>query len=299
MKKILFYVENNWAFGSIHHALCKELYNYGFYCNVLDWSQNYSTDEMNFLNNIYDIFVTLPNTASTLLNYGIPGEKIIIVAHEQTDIYITKQQFGIDFFKQFLKFGGISEILKEVSIKENINKNMLLVKYGVHFNDFYRPIKTSLKIVGYGGAKYSNNYFGIDRKRGFLVEKIVNETEGVEFLEHKFYRYMCMPSYYENIDCLMVSSLEDAGGLPAMEAAAAGRLVMSTPVGYFKNNSSLGAGILLPFDEEEYLKQGKYFLEYYRDNNSLYMDKCEEIQQFAREHYDWSKTIHTWINLLT
>ena len=28
MKKVMFFTQNRWAFGAIHHGLCKELYNH-------------------------------------------------------------------------------------------------------------------------------------------------------------------------------------------------------------------------------------------------------------------------------
>jgi len=42
MKKILFFIEDNWAFGSIHNALCKELYKYDIYSNLLNWKVSYT-----------------------------------------------------------------------------------------------------------------------------------------------------------------------------------------------------------------------------------------------------------------
>lgn len=299
MKRVLFFVENGWAFGSLHHGLCKELFKKNIYCNVLDWSQDYTLEDFRLLNELYDTFVTIPNMAYLLLNKNIPAEKIIIVAHEQTDLYYTSQVFGVDFFDQFKKFGGISPIIRDTSKKIGITKEMTLVTNGVHFNNFYRPVKDNLKVVGYGGAKHSSNYFGVDRKRGHLVEMIVEGVDNISFLNHKFYNYLCMPSYYEQIDCLIVSSLEDAGGLPALEAAASGVLVMSTSVGYFEKHGPKGGGIVLPMDEVNFVEQGIVFLEYFRDNSKAYTEKCREIQEYAKNNYDWSVVIDTWVNLLT
>ena len=54
VKKILFYTENRWAFGSIHYGLCKELYKNGIHADVLDWSKPYTWEEFNFLNKNYE-----------------------------------------------------------------------------------------------------------------------------------------------------------------------------------------------------------------------------------------------------
>jgi glycosyltransferase involved in cell wall biosynthesis len=300
MKNVLFFFENQWAFGAIHKALCKELYKHDIYANILDWVKQYTLEEINLLNKRYDYFVTLPNTSEALLNnYQIDPKKIIIIAHEQTDLLITINKFGTQYFEQFYKYGVISSILKTKSKEFGIQREPFVVKTGVHFDHFYFPVNSALKIVGYGGAKFSHNFFGIDRKRGHLVEKCVNETQGLTLREHKFYNHLCMPGYYQQIDCLIMSSLEDAGGLPTLEAAAAGKLVIGTPVGYFEECGPQGGGIVVPIDEQNFVEQTKKYLEYYRDNSTAYREKCQIIQQYAKENYDWSVRINDWIDFLT
>lgn len=300
MKNVLFFVENGWAFGAIHHALNKELFKYNIYGNLLDWCKQYTQEEIDLLNDRYDVFVTLPNTAETLLQtYQIDPQKIIITAHEQTDILITINKYGTQFFDQFKEYTVISKILKTKSKEFGIQREPKITKTGIHFEHFYFPINESLRVVGYGGAKFSHNYFGVDRKRGRLVETCVQETEGLILREHKFYNYLCMPGYYKHIDCLIMSSIEDAGGLPTMEAAAAGRLVIGTPVGYFEDSGPKGGGLVVPLDEELFVKQTKEHLAFYRDNPLEYKNKCKEIQQYARDHYDWSHRIDNWIKLFT
>lgn len=298
MKKVLFFVENGWALGSIHHALSKELFKYKIYANLLDWCQIYTQEEIDFLNERYDFFVTLPTMANALLyNYRIDPKKIIIIAHEQTDLLIVLNQYGPQFFDQFYNYAVISNILKIKSKEFGIQREPKITKTGVHFDYFYSPVKNSLQTVGYGGAKLAHNYFAVDRKRGYLVEKCVQEVEGLELRGHKFYNHLCMPGYYNHIDCLIMSSLEDAGGLPAMEAAAAGRLVIGTPVGYFEDYGPIGGGVVVPIEEELFIKETKNNLLYYRDNPSEYKKKCEEIQEFARDNYDWSHKLEDWISI--
>jgi glycosyltransferase involved in cell wall biosynthesis len=95
------------------------------------------------------------------------------------------------------------------------------------------------------------------------------------------------------------SSLEESGGLATMEGAAAGRLIIGTPVGYLGANGARGAGILVPLDEEGFLKETAKHLNYYRDNPTEYRQKCESMQQFARENYDWSVVIQNWVEVLS
>jgi hypothetical protein len=55
MKKIIFYVEPNWAFGSIHSELAKYLWSSGFDCKILPWNQSYTWAEMQELNDVCDL----------------------------------------------------------------------------------------------------------------------------------------------------------------------------------------------------------------------------------------------------
>jgi glycosyltransferase involved in cell wall biosynthesis len=300
MKNVLFFFENQWAFGAIHKALCKELFKYNIYANILDWRKQYTLEEIDFLNKRYDYFVTLPNAAEILLyTYKIDPKKIIIIAHEQTDILFTLNKFDAQYFDQFYKYCVISEILKIKSKEFGIEREPIIVKTGVHFDHFYFPINNNLRLVGYGGAKLADNFYGVDRKRGYLVEKCVNAIQGISLYEHKFYNHLCMPAYYHQIDCLIMSSLEDAGGLPTLEAAAAGKLVIGTPVGYFEEHGQKGGGILVPLEENAFIEHTKKHLEYYRDNSKAYKEKCQQIQQYAKDHYDWSLRIYDWVNILS
>ena len=60
MIKVLFFFENAWAFGSIHNSLAKELYPYGIHTDIIDWGNRYVLEEFDFLNSVYDYFVTIP-----------------------------------------------------------------------------------------------------------------------------------------------------------------------------------------------------------------------------------------------
>jgi hypothetical protein len=300
MKKVLFYTQNTWAYGSIHHGLCKELYKYNIYANLLDWTQTYTSEEFELLNNTYDLFVTSPALVLHLhYTCGIPLNKIIAVAHEQWDILLAKKEANIDFYPELHSYAVISKILVDKSLEIGISIVPKIVSAGIHFDLFYQPVHDLLNNIGYGGAKETVNFFGVDRKRGHLVEKVVSNIEDLNLVSHKFYNHLCMPAYYNKIDALVMSSLEEAGGLPAMEAAAAGKLVIGTPVGYFEENGKHGGGILVPLDELGFLNETRKNLLYYRDNPKEYREKCEEIQQYAREYCDWSKTIHAWVELFS
>ena len=298
MKKVLFDTQDRWAFGSIHHALNKVLYSHGIYCNLLDWTKQTTNREFELLNNTYDVFVTMPDAVLSLHSRGIPLSKIITIAHGQWDILLAKSQATFDFYPHLKGFGVISDVLKSKCIEWGISVIPDVVELGIHFDLFYSKVTDGLKVVGYGGDKETLNFGGQEIKRPSLVPRVVSQVNGVELKSHEFFNFFCMPSYYKEIDCLMMSSTEEAGGLPVMEAAAAGRLVMGTPVGYFEHNAPKGGGILLPIDEDNFIKSAKEKIEFYRDNSEAYLKKCVEIQEFARYNYDWSLKINKWIELL-
>jgi glycosyltransferase involved in cell wall biosynthesis len=298
MKRVLFFIEDNWAFGSIHNALCKELYKYDIYSNLLNWKTRYTKKEFDLLNKTYDFFVTVPPGVLELhYNYGIPLEKIVCIAHGQWDILVAKDQANIDFYPHLHNFAVISQVLKDKCNEWGISVAPKICTLGLHFDLFYNKPSLSLNKIGYGAANEVINFFGQEIKRSRLVEQSVSRISGLELIKHEFYNYMCMPAYYNSIDGILMSSTEEAGGLPMMEAAAAGRLCMGTPVGYFEHNAKNGAGILLPIEENSFVSEAERILQYYKNNPEEYYKKCLDIQEYARYNYDWSKVIDQWIEL--
>jgi glycosyltransferase involved in cell wall biosynthesis len=297
MKKVLFYTQNRWAFGSIHHGLCKELYKHNICANLLDEDKEYTKEEFQLLNSTYDLFVTNPDKVIALhIKSGIPLRKIVAVAHGQWDILLANQESNI--YSQIHSFGVISNILKNKCKEWNISIEPKVVETGIHFDLFYAKPATSLKTIGYGGIKQTYNFFGQEIKRGYLVEEACKDIEGIQLQVSGSYNHLCMPAYYKTVDAVIMSSTEEAGGLPMLEAAAAGRLPIGTPVGFFEENAPKGGGILVSVSEKEFIKDVKQIVHFYKDNPNDYVNKCLEVQTYAREHYDWSKKIGSWVELL-
>lgn len=297
MKKVLFFTQNRWAFGSIHHGLCKELYQRGVCANLLDWSVSYSLDEFKFLINTYDLFVTMPDAVMILVEYGVPINKIVAIAHAQWDILLGRERAKFDFYPELKGFGVISNVLKRKCKEWGISKEPKVVELGIHTDLFYaRPAK-QLKRMGYASAAQVLNYFGQEIKRPQLVDQVA-EGLNIELVKHSNYNFLCMPGFYKTVDAIIVPSIEEAGGLPALEAAAAGRLVLSTPVGYFEENGRFGGGVELPMNADDFVSDAKKHINHYIDNSSDFENKCLEAQEYARFHYDWKHKIHNWLDLL-
>jgi len=82
-----------------------------------------------------------------------------------------------------------------------------------------------------------------------------------------------------------------------MEAAAAGRLVIGTPVGHFPLKAYQGAGIMAPVAADKFTTFVTDTLRYYKENPAAYVAKCRSIQEAAKK-FDWSHTIDEWVELI-
>lgn len=295
---IAFFTYNEWAFGAIHNALCKELYKQGIYANIIDWNRQYEPEEFSAFNKLYDAFVTVPGNAIPCLNsYGVPNEKIIAVAHGRYDI-----QAGIahgNQFNSFMKWGGVSPDLSEYAKQLGVDRRMEIAYNGIHFDYYHTEPSKRLEVIGYGGAlEYKNHLDGNkDLKRGYLIKEISNTLDiPVHLVSRR--SYLAMPEYYTHVDCVMVSSTEESCGLPLMEGAAAGRLPISTMVGVARDY--MGApGITLPMDPKDYVSEAVEAMNMLRGNDMVFSQLCRHAQDYARENYDWSKRIFDWVKLFT
>jgi len=298
MKRVLFYTQNRWAFGSIHHGLCKELYKHGIYANLLDWTIPYSQHEFDFLNRTYDIFVTTPEAVIPLHQRGIALNKIVSIAHGQWDILQARRNSGVDFYSQLKSYAVISDVLKNKSIEFGVTCIPDIVKLGIHTDVFKRSISDRLLVVGYAGMKETKNIFGDEIKRGKLVEDAVTGMN-VDLRSFPEMNHLCMPSYYGIVDCVVMSSTEEAGGLPMMEAAAAGRLTIGTPVGYYAEDAIESGGVIVSIETNDFIKETREAIQRYQQDNQLYRSTCAKIQEYAIEKFNWSDRIEPWLKLFT
>lgn len=299
MRNIVFFTEPKWAFGSIHYSLCKLLYPYDINAEVLSWENKYSLDVMKRISERTDYFVTTPVGVIWLLQYGILPKQIISVAHGQWDILLAKSKIGLDIYKYIHKYGTVSDILKQKSIEFGVDVDISVVPFGIHFDRFYSKPSNQLKNIGMGGEFESQNFFGHEIKRGRLVKQLASNIN-LNFIQHDSGHYLSVPSYYNKLDAVLMASSEEGAGLPMMEAAAAGRLTLGTPVGYFEHHGALGGGIHLPIDEDNFVQKGTEILNFYKNNSDEYVKMCNSIQEYARENYNWDeKYVQKWAEFLS
>lgn len=300
MLRITFFTEPQWAFGTIHYTLCKRLYQFGIDAEVLDFFKQYTYEDMMAISSNTDFFVTTPVGVEWLLNYGVPIQQIKSVAHAQWDMLLSKNNIGLNHYKDLAGYGVVSQTLFEKSCEFGIERRPDIIPVGIEFDRFYRPAAKSLNRIGYAAAFESYNFDKQEIKRGRLVNNVCSITNNQLLVPVQKMHYLGMPSFYEAVDCVMMSSVEEGAGLPMLEAAAAGRMCIGTPVGYFRENS-VGdrGGFCVGIEEDKYVSESINIINNFKTDSETFNKKCLDIQEFARENYDWSKHIASWVNFLS
>ena len=296
MKKVVFFTETEWAFGVIHYELIKYLFCHDVNATVMTWSKSYSQLEVVELSDVIDYFISTPYGIAILIDsYGIKPEKCIAVAHAKMDIECLLT-FSSDNRARLANYGVVSDWLRDQSIEMNVDRVTVVTPIGINYKSFFNWPSRELRTVGYAGAINPDN---IHRhiKRPWLVEQATQAAELNLKIAHNYHNsWVTMPGYYKTVDAVIIASTEEGAGLPALEAAAAGKLVISTPVGIWLAKAD-DSGHTVPIEENEFIKQTVDWLNYYRHSSDDYQIKCLETQQHARR-YDWGNVIHHWVELI-
>ena len=297
--KVLIYGYPQWSHGRIYYDLCKQLHRRGYIVDIMNWQENhaaYIADLIPF----YDLFMTALDGVRTLTDvYAVPCDRVIALSHHELDIRMLIEQKGVEVFDKFAGYGATSEFIYCSSLMKGVPRVPKLVSMGVNFTEFYSKISARLSTVGYASSMSVKTY-GIEWKRGELAEAAAREA-GLEFRvagstgnQASFHD---MPEFYRSVDAVLTSSISEAAQLPVMEAAAAGRLVIGTPVGHFPRKAYEGGGILAPIEAPKFKAFAVETLRYYMDNPAAYQDKCHTIQEAAKK-FDWKYTIDEWVELI-
>ena len=312
-KNVVFYTEGDWAFGSLHYELFKYLWEYGYNCHLLKWEKHYTPEELRELDAYTDLWVTTPHGYIGLkyTKAAVEPERCIVMGYASMDLEELKVKHGLDDYAKFRKYGVCSQYLVNHSKNIGIQRIPDICRIAINYNTYSRcePNK-ELRTIGYAGAYYTRNEFSEDtiandlfarqcsRKRGYLVKEIA-ERVGLDFKIASSYHnsYVTMPGFYKSVDCIMASSLDEGAGLPILEGGAAGKLILSTPVGHWNEKVGNAGGIALPMDEEGYIRESVDVLSFYKKHPNLYYKKCLEIQQHA-ESYDWKYYLKDWLKIL-
>lgn len=297
MKKIVFYTEVEWAFGVIHTELCKYLFGHGISATVMDWSKAYTPEEIAELAGDVDLIVSTPHGIAIMIDrYGVAPERCVVILHATRDLE-QLTWYSRDNFMRLAGYGVVSEWLLEQSLARGMPRIPQVVPLGINYHSFRAPPAQRLETLAYAGAINPDN---IHRhiKRPWLVQQVSEQTGIYLRIAHSYHRtWITMPGFYRTVDCVLIASTEEGAGLPALEASAAGRLVISTPVGLWRDLNG-GTGHTVPIEDSEWVRETVALVEYYRDNPAEFQLKCEQAQEHARQ-FDWSRVIEHWVRLLS
>ncbi|TPJ13656.1 glycosyltransferase [Mesorhizobium sp. B2-7-3] len=298
-RKILIYGHANCSHGRIYYDICKHLHNVGYICDMLDCSINH----IEYIQSIipyYDMVISALDGVSRLVDvYRVPYEKIIALSHHEFDIRLLIEQKGINIFEKFANYGVVSEYVYCASVMRGVLRPPMVASLGVNYDEFYTAVSERLTTVGYASTMSAMAY-GVEWKRGRLA-KMAALDAGLVFkvpgsTSHQI-SFHDMPNFYQSVDAVVMSSINESGPLSVLEGAAAGRLVIGTPVGHFPIKAAQGGGILAPVEPQKFKEFTAATLRFYRDNPSAYVEKCRSIQLAARK-FDWEYTIAEWVELI-
>jgi len=299
-KKILFFVENAWCFGKIHNELIKILYP-EIHCDILDWTKSYSYEAIEYLLQKYDYIISTPHGAFVLNNsYAVPLNKIGVIAHSNQDIknICDEKNLGPDYFNLFKSYGAISPIVRTFSIAHKVKRIPKIVEVGCFKNIQNLNKSKEIKKIGYIGStkRHLDNKTGFDLKRSNLVSLIAEKTN-LQLVTFEDLPFLCAEQMYSKFDVLMFSSVTE--GLPtvAIEALCAGIPVIGTETGIFAEIARNGCGIILPFDQNEYVEQGTKILIELKNNPLKYQEMVTNCIKQS-EKYDWTNKKESWIDFI-
>jgi len=311
MKKVAFFFEPDWAFGSVHYELFKYLWNEDYNCHLLAWNKAYTVDELQELDKHIDFWVTTPH-GYRYLEYvycAIKAERVVVIAHAPLDLQELVHHHGMDDFPRFRNYGVVSEYLKQYSKDMGIERVPIVCPVAINYHTYFSEPSRELKVVGYAGTFHEKEEFTqeqIDsnlaqpkyKKRAWLVREAAHKA-GLEFKVAQYYHnsFVTMGGFYKAVDCIIMSSSEEGAGLPVLEAGAAGKLVIGTPVGHWPQRVGDKGGIQMPIPEEQFVQECVEVLMYYKNHPAEYRNRCAQIQEHAKT-YDWSNYLQPWLDVL-
>ncbi|RAZ89361.1 hypothetical protein DPM33_17390 [Mesorhizobium hawassense] len=233
--------------------------------------------------------------------YGISPQKIVGISHWTFDIQDIIGRYGSDIFTKLAGYGVVGQTLLWDSLTLGVPTIPKIVPLGIDYSEFEGQIPERLLTVGCASSFSAKNKFGVEIKRGDLAKDCADRS-GLKFKPAGFWTggntpIHEMPKYYQSVDAVLICSLTEAGGpMPATEAAASGRLVISTPVGVFPLRAYEGIGIVAPIDSDKYVEFTTEILRYYAENPKEFMEKCAKGKEAAKK-FDWKFTVDSWIEL--
>ena len=199
--------------------------------------------------------------------------------------------------KKLKGLGAITPQVLDYTKEKGVTRDVNIVRNGIHFDFFYQPPAESLNVLGYAGT-FNAGFGEKNWKRSDIAIEIQNKLKMNYMFRNDYVNYNCMPYYYSKVDCVLVTSTDyEACGLPIMEAAASGRLPISSSIGILKDLPDNPIPVVAS-NREGFIREAIQEILTLTHDKELFKKKCIECQDYARETYDWSVVIDDWIKLI-
>ena len=243
MTTLCIYTDTEWGLGEWARGLAAHV---PFDVTLLDWARATAEDVAGF-----DLYLTLPEYRTGLFERGIPPERIAVVAHDESDLQRALRRSSLAAYRGY---AVVSDSLACSSLTLGITRVPTVLRLGVDCAKFHAPPPERLQRLGYMSVMSRRTESGVERKRGHLAREIA-EKSGLEFVQSDVrVPSAALPAKYHGIDALVMTSLQEGAGQPPLEAAAAGRFVIGTPVGQFPRLAWEGIGVMGPLGEKEFVQ---------------------------------------------
>ena len=287
--KIVIYCDTGWSLGQLYSAVAPHVG-----AELVDWAVSRPKEYFRDCDRV----ITLAGPGSSCLVdvYGVPREKIIVVAHADEDLIALSRHDNGEQISRYAGLGVVSDTLACTSLSIGITRVPVVLRQGIDCARYAAPPSERLRTVGYGAVLSRKNFYGVEIKRGELVRRAA-ELAGLKFVSAVGLSREQMPGYYASVDAVVCSSLQEGGAMPPYEAAAAGRLVYGTPVGDFPRLAYEGMGILLPLNDGQLVAELVDSMSYYRRMRRCFQLKCSSIRQAAQVR-DWSRVVGDWVGFI-
>lgn len=292
MKRVLFFIENNWVFGKIVNELVKVLYP-EYDCDILDWSKIQPKNDVGWMQQKYDLFVSTPVGCFFLHDtYGVPIEKCYGHAHSDFDIVDALRRFPKRYFDRLRGYGVVSHFIAQQSTFRNIGRAPTVLPVGVTCRNYERPVSQNVTRLGYFGrmARVDDT---ADIKRGYLAQRIADETP-IPLVNRENVHFLVAEYLYRAVDLVIFCSTTEGNPYVAMEACAAGLPVLGTNVGIFPNLTAWGAGILLPMPDDDLVSTAVTAIRSLQNEPALYAQMSQAAKNLSRA-LDWSVVKQEWL----
>ena len=278
-----------WSIHSVYDGLSKELHKHQIDTSIISIDNHKTPFEWRQLTRHYDYFIATSGT-SFIEKYnkaGISDKQLILVAHAPWEITNMVEKYGPTAFDNYAGVFCVSNRIKKLADSLGVTRDIQVVQNGVIFERFYCEPSKKLTHVGYG-YPVSNPH---NWKRSHVTKMLNFKVE----TPNGFIPFALMREFYNKIDVsLLFSTTIEACGLINLEAAAAGRMIMSTNVGILEDYPDAPA-IRLPMNISDMIADIYESIEFYKNNDEKFHRKCIQTQEFAREYYSWDHAVKSWL----